>query len=141
LGRWYGIDDVRGPDGDDSKYEIQELAGDKDAPLGYGPPLSMRLSRPLVKWAKEPATAKAWENMMKESNGQLKKNMFDDKSQDMFMGDYAFLPFGTLAMNKARRFGFCGFVDTLESIFEMFQEMEKLGSLPPMVVDAARPLI
>ena len=78
---------------------------------------------------------------MKESNGQLKKNMFDDKSQDMFMGDYAFLPFGTLAMNKARRFGFCGFVDTLESIFEMFQEMEKLGSLPPMVVDAARPLI
>lgn len=78
---------------------------------------------------------------MKASSGQLKKNVFDGKAQDVFMGDFAFLPFGTLAMNKTRRFGFCGFVDTLESIFEMFQEMEKLGILPPMVVNAARPLI
>jgi hypothetical protein len=141
LGRWYGIDEVRGPCEDEFKYEVHNLPGGKDAPLGYGPPLNLRLSRPLVKWAEEPSTAKAWEDMMKKSGGQLKKNMFDGKSQDVFMGDYSFLPFGTLSMNKARRFGFCGFVDTLESIFEMFQEMEKLGILPPMVVGAARPLV
>jgi len=78
---------------------------------------------------------------MKQSKGQLKKNLFEGDFQDVFMGDFAFLPFGTLSMNKVRRFGFSGFVDTLESIFEMFQEMGKLGILPPMQVDAARPLV
>lgn len=42
-------------------------------------------------------------------------------------------------MNKGRHYRFCGLVDTLESMFEMFQEMEKLGTLPPVVVDAAWP--
>lgn len=44
-------------------------------------------------------------------------------------------------MNKARRYGFCGFVDTLESIFELFQGMEKLGTLPLMKVQAAQPQV
>ncbi|KAH7110540.1 hypothetical protein B0J11DRAFT_498981 [Dendryphion nanum] len=141
LGRWYGIDDVRGPEEDESKYDVKRMAGGKDAPLGYGPPLTLRLSHPLVKWAEDPSTSKAWEEMMKQSKGALKKNLFEGDFQDVFMGDFAFLPFGTLSMNKVRRFGFCGFVDTLESIFEMFQEMGTLGVLPPMQVDAARPLV
>jgi len=44
-----------------------------------------------------------------------------------------------LFMNKATLFGFCGFVNILESIFEMFQKMGKLGLLPTQV-DAAKPL-
>lgn len=141
LGRWFGIDDIRGPVEDESKYEIHELAAGKDAPLGYGPPLHLRLAHPLIKWAQEPSTTNAWQEMMRDSGKQLKKNLFDGSSQDVFMGDYALLPMGTLSMNKARRYGFCGFVDTLESIFEMFRELETLGFLPPMVVDAARPLV
>ncbi|KAE8822955.1 hypothetical protein PTNB85_10343 [Pyrenophora teres f. teres] len=141
LGRWYGIDDVRGPEEDEAMYEVKTFAGGKDAPLGYGPPLTLRLSHSLVEWAERPSTPKAWEEMMKQSNGQLKKNLFEGDFQDVFMGDFAFIPFGTLSMNKARRFGFCGFVDTLESIFEMFQEMGKLGVLPPLQVDSAIPLV
>lgn len=141
LGRWYGIKDISGPENDDSMYKVKSFAGGKDAPLGYGPPLNLRLSHPLVEWAERPSTSKAWEEMMEQSDGQLKKNLFEGNFQDLFIGDFAFLPFGTLSMNKTRRFGFCGFVDTLESIFEMFQEMGKLGLLPPMQVDAARPLI
>ncbi|KAF2856367.1 hypothetical protein T440DRAFT_106777 [Plenodomus tracheiphilus IPT5] len=141
LGRWYGIDDVRGPDPSDAKYHVREMPSGKDTPLGYGPPINLRLSKPLAKWAEEPGTAKAWEEMMKGSNGQLKKNLFDGKSQDIFMGDFAFIPFGTTSMNKARIHGFNGFVDTLESVFEMFTEMAELGVLPPMKVDAARPLV
>lgn len=57
------------------------------------------------------------------------------------MGDFAYLAFGTVTMNKARRYGFCGFVDTLESIFELFQGMEKLGTLPLMKVQAAQPQV
>lgn len=44
-------------------------------------------------------------------------------------------------MNKARRFGFRGFVDSLESIFETFKEMEAYGFLPAMKVTAAEPMI
>lgn len=141
LGRWYGVADVRGPEDDESNYETTSLAGGKDAPLGYGPPLTMKLSYSLLKWAKDPSASKAWDEMMKQSNGQLKKNLFEGDLQEVFLGDFAFLAFGTLSMNKARRFGFCGFVDTLESIFDMFQEMGKLGMLPPMQVDAARALV
>ena len=43
-------------------------------------------------------------------------------------------------MDKARLMGWNGFVDTLEAVFEMYYEMEKLGMLPKMKVDAARPL-
>jgi hypothetical protein len=109
--------------------------------MGWGPPKQLRLAYPLVDWAKDPSTQGAWEEMMKQSNGQLTKNMFDGKTQDVFAGDFAFIPFGTLSMSKVRLFGFNGFVDTLESIFEMFQELETLGMLPPMKVDSARPLV
>ena len=78
---------------------------------------------------------------MKESNGQLTKNPWDRDLQDFGMGDFAYLPSSSLSISKVRRFGFCGFVDTLESIFETFQEFEEMGLLPPMKVDAARPLI
>ncbi|KAH7385609.1 hypothetical protein BKA66DRAFT_583232 [Pyrenochaeta sp. MPI-SDFR-AT-0127] len=142
LGRWFGVESIIGLEEDESsKYVAQKSTGGKEAPLGYGPPLVLNLSHPLVQWAEKPPTAKTWEEIMKQSNGQLTKNMFEGDFQDVFMGDFAFLPFGTLSMNKARQFGFCGFVDTLESIFEMFQETEKLGIPPPMKVDAARPLV
>ncbi|KAI1554440.1 hypothetical protein PtrCC142_012245, partial [Pyrenophora tritici-repentis] len=49
----------------------------KDAPLDYGLPLTLRLSHPLVKWAELSSTPKAWKEMMKLSNGQLKKNLFE----------------------------------------------------------------
>jgi hypothetical protein len=44
-------------------------------------------------------------------------------------------------MNKTKRFGFNGFVDTVESIFEVYQDMAKIGMLPPMKVGSARPLV
>ncbi|KAI0568308.1 hypothetical protein TUN199_11329, partial [Pyrenophora tritici-repentis] len=53
------------------------LFGGKDAPLDYGLPLTLRLSHPLVKWAELSSTPKAWKEMMKLSNGQLKKNLFE----------------------------------------------------------------
>lgn len=141
LGRWYGVEDVRGPEPDQSKYQVQEMPSGKDTPLGYGPPTNLRLSKPLQKWAEEPSTAKAWEDMMDDSHGQLKTNLFAGAGPDMFLGDFGFLPSATMSMNKARMFSFCGFVDTLESVFLMFTEMASMGILPPMKVERANPLL
>jgi nucleoside-diphosphate-sugar epimerase len=141
LGRWFGIDDVRGPEADEGKYTVTELAGGEDAPLGYGPPMRLSRSFSLVDWAGRKENKEVWESMMRESEGRLTKNVFEGALDEIFLGDFAYFPFGTLSMSKARRFGWCGFVDTLESIFETLQELSVLGMLPPMQVDAARPLV
>lgn len=124
-----------------AKYSVTEFAGGENAPLGYGPPLLLKQSFRLLDWARDDSNKRAWEEIMRETNGQVKKNLFKEDKSEVFMGDFAYLPFDTLSMNKGRRFGFCGLVDTLESFFEMFQELEKLGIVPPMKVGTAQPLI
>jgi hypothetical protein len=57
------------------------------------------------------------------------------------MADFSLTPFVTLSMIKAKRFGFNGFVDTVESMFEVYQKMAKIDMLLPMKVDSARPLM
>jgi hypothetical protein len=141
LARWYGAPGVRLPETDEGNIPSNELKGGKEAPLGYGPPLAVKQRFRLVDWAIEPSNKAAWVELMNKSNGRMKRNIFEGSLDEFLMADFTYLPFGTLSMNKARRFGFCGFVDTLECIFEMYQEMAKLGLLPPMKVDAANPLI
>jgi nucleoside-diphosphate-sugar epimerase len=141
LARWFGVKSVLGPDEDESKYEVAaNFAGGEDCPLGYGPPLPLRVAHSLEKWAGEPSSSQAWEEMMRESKGQLKTKVFEDKDT-FLMADFSLTTFGTLSMNKTKRFGFNGFVDTVESIFEVYQDMAKIGMLPPMKVGSARPLV
>lgn len=44
-------------------------------------------------------------------------------------------------MNKARRLGWNGFVDTMESLFEIYSEMGDLGMLPRLKVKEPKPLV
>lgn len=142
LARWFGVrEGVIPPKEDDKFNRAISLAGGKQAPLGYGPPLGLDLKFSLTEWFKVPENRSVWEQIMAETEGQLQSNPFADASADQMMGDFAYLRFGTLSMNKARILGFSGFVDTSESIFESFVDMEKLGLLPPMKVPAARPLV
>lgn len=60
---------------------------------------------------------------------------------DEFAGDFAFIPFDTLYVNKTRMYGSCGFVDTLECVFAMYQESVQLRMLPLMKVDSAKALV
>ena len=141
LARWFGVPGVRGPELDENKLRSISLKGGKESPLGYGPPVGTKFTTQLMEWAVDESNKKTWEQMMNELNGQLVENIWDGDLQDFSMGDFAYMPTTTLSINKVRRFGFCGFVDTLESAFETFQEFEKMGLLPPMKVDAARPMV
>ncbi|KAF2621867.1 hypothetical protein BU25DRAFT_435221 [Macroventuria anomochaeta] len=141
LAQWYGVFEVQGPELDESKLQTTIFTGGKEAPLGYRPPTKLRNSFTLAQWASDSSSKEVWEEIMAKSDGNVTENPWAGDLKDFFMGDFAYLPIGTPSMNKARSYGFCGFVDTLESIFEMFQEMEKLGTLPPMKVDAAQPQV
>ena len=142
LARWYGVSEVKPPSDNKDDYQVMEMAGGKDCPLGYGPPLTVARSYALSDWMTEENNKAVWKKLMESSGGKLTENPFEsDAGGDIGMGDYAYLAFGTPSLNKVRRFGFNGFVDTLESIFEMYREMSLYGMLPPMKVDAARPMI
>ena len=51
---------------------------------------------------------------MGASGGQLTDNPFNDVEANFSFGDAAFIKFGSLNMNKAKRLGWTGFVDTME---------------------------
>lgn len=142
VARWFGAaKGVIGPEKDESKYkEIVGKSG-KDTPLGYGPPTVHKATFSFVDWAKESENQKAWQEIMARSNGQLTDNPFEDPQENFQMGDGCLITMATLNMNKARRMGWTGYVDTIESIFEMYAENAKLGLVPEMVVSEPNPLV
>ncbi|KAI5238673.1 hypothetical protein E4T43_07279 [Aureobasidium subglaciale] len=142
LARWYDVPGIEGPELDNSKFgNTVELAGGKDSPLGYGPPTAIRLSRTIAEWVKDPANQTAWNQVMEKSNGQVKVNTFDGGMGDVIMADFVYYKIGQPSGAKMRRFGFSGFVDTMESVFEMYQDLAKMGIIPAPKVEAAKPMI
>ena len=77
---------------------------------------------------------------MEESNGELRVNIFQS-GMDVFMGDFAYYKIGQPSSAKLRRFGFNGFVDSMESVFEMYQDMAKMGVIAGPKVESANPMI
>lgn len=142
LAEWFGVTQgVRVPEDGERRYISKALAGGKDAPLGYGPPVSLRTTFTLADWFRDPSNRDAWQELMDKSSGQLRTNAFDEITPNSIAIEYGYIKGSTLSMNKVRRFGFNGFVDSLESIFEMYQELASAGMLPPMKVGVARPLV
>ncbi|KAH8748265.1 NAD dependent epimerase/dehydratase [Diaporthe sp. PMI_573] len=140
LARWYGAKGVVPPADDDSQLKtVLYGAGGKECPLGYGPPLSRKTSFTLEEWSRNEENHAIWLAIMKESNGTVKYDPFLQPGE-FVIGDLAISRYGSVSLNKARRFGWTGFVDTMETIFEMYAELEKLGMLPAMQAESARPL-
>jgi hypothetical protein len=141
LARWYGAKGVNPPVEDESRYNVVEGKSGKDTPMGYGPPTVHKASFSFVNWAKQPENKRAWQEIMASSNGQVTSNPFEDPEENFQWGDGVFISMATLNMNKARRMGWTGYVDTIESIFEMYKENFNLGLVPDMVVDEPKPLV
>ena len=71
---------------------------------------------------------------------KLTHDPFEDVEAHFTFGDAAAWGLAmALSMNKARYFGFSGFVDTTESLYKAYDELNTLGMLPPMVVKDPRP--
>ncbi|KAJ4247420.1 hypothetical protein NW762_013095 [Fusarium torreyae] len=140
LARWYGVEKgVVPPNTNSEDLSITKFAGGRDAPLGYGPPLTVSYSFQMKEWFADPENRKQWRTIMNDSHGRITVDVTENS--DLVMGDFAYLDFGSLSMAKGRRFGWTGFVDPLESIFQMYEEMASFGMLPKMVVSAPRPLV
>lgn len=76
------------------------------------------------------------------SKHKLTHNPFEAVKGSFEFGDMiVWALVSSLSMNKARRFGWTGYVDTMEGLFMAYDEMSRIGMLPPMVVERAEPLI
>ncbi|KAF5576604.1 NAD dependent epimerase dehydratase family [Fusarium pseudocircinatum] len=143
LARWFGVEKgVVGPRDDVDQLEKLELKGGSQCALGYGPSKQITQSFDFLSWAKDPSNVKAWEEIMKQSRNKIEVNPFEQDVDDTFgLGKYLFSLTATVSMNKARRMGWTGHVDSLESSFESLDEMASLGMLPELEVDGAQPLV
>ena len=133
LARWFGCKDTGIPELDDSKITTVD-PGDKPTPLGYGPPIKPRFSFTMSGWASQEENQKAWKEIMQKHN--LTHSPFDDLECWQFADAAAWALALQLSMNKAMNFGWTGHVDTLEALHFAYQELNKIGMLPPMVAEA-----
>ncbi|KAK6440312.1 hypothetical protein LTR95_003459 [Oleoguttula sp. CCFEE 5521] len=139
LARWYGAEAGSGPELDESKLTTID-PGDVPTPLGYGPPLKPRFSFTLSQWAGKAENQAAWKEIVNEKG--VTHNPFEDIGANFAFGEaVAWARVLQISMNKAKYFGWTGHVDTLESLFLAYGEFQKIGMLPPMVVEKANPLI
>lgn len=141
LARWFGAKGVVPPPDDDSGIPtiITSKPG-REGPLGRGPPVKVRVTFSLEDWAKEEANVAAWREIMAKSGGKVRHDPFADPDGFSMAGPFMHSRIGSPCLNKARRLGWTGFNDTMESIFESFQELAQLGMLPGMQMQSARPL-
>ncbi len=71
---------------------------------------------------------------MKKNN--LTHSPFEDLECWQFADAAAWALSLQLSMNKALNYGWTGHVDTLQSLHLAYQELNKIGMLPPMVAEA-----
>jgi nucleoside-diphosphate-sugar epimerase len=147
LASWYGVE-AGIPETDMSKYSWIDMPD--PAPRGYASlfpspsSLSISLLTPnsfgpkgrigytftFESWASEPAVLKAWEEIRHKFN--LQQSPFDDVQKNFGLLDAEILtPWSrSINMNRSRKLGWNGFVDTNEAIKEVIGEMAELGMVP-----------
>ncbi|KAF2642750.1 hypothetical protein P280DRAFT_273298 [Massarina eburnea CBS 473.64] len=130
---WYGLS-YSLPSLEPADYPISITTSHDPPPRGFGPPSTYRLRFTLVEWAKRPEVQRAWEEILHKYEMKDTKKLQDMNIERVFAFADGSLMGGTqdMSMNKARKMGWCGFVDTNECIKEVLVEFAGLGMLPPV---------
>ena len=140
LARWYGCPSAPGPELNQANLTTINPPENAPTPLGYGPARPATFAFTLTQWAQDAANHAAWKEIM--TNHGVTHDPFEDVEAHFAFGDAAAWGLAMqLSMNKARYFGWTGHVDTLESLFLAYGELNRIGMLPPLVVERAEPLV
>ncbi|KAH0365400.1 hypothetical protein KCU65_g6118, partial [Aureobasidium melanogenum] len=115
---WEGLD----TSSDARFHEVSSASN----PRGWGPPGVVRIKFTLTEWAKQPEVIAAWKEIA--SDAKLNRDDLGDVDRIFGFTDAAILnSWGTLYSNtKLRKYGFYGFVDSTESLFNVFDEFVEL---------------
>lgn len=133
LASAYGIEYER-PSLNEDVYTVIQSKFDPP-PRGFGPPGVYRIRFRLVDWARQDKVQKAWEQLT--SKYGLTAGKLQDMDIDRIFGFTDGSLMGTpldLTMNKARKMGWHGFVDSNDAIIEVLRDFEKLNMLPAFLI-------
>ena len=127
IAGWYGVEwsgaqEAEDCDGVETRF----------IPRGYGPKGFTRRKFRMADWAKREDVQKAWGELAEE-HGLVQKELVDVERVFGFLD-------GTLcrhsalnfSMDKSRKLGWHGFVDSAESFLEVFDDLARLGMIPPV---------
>ena len=87
----------------------------------------------FLEWSKDPEVLKAWEEL-KAKHG-LKDSPFGEKAKETFGlidGEISGSWGRVVAMDRSRKLGWHGYVDTKEAIKVVIDDMAKLKMVPPL---------
>ncbi|MCJ1382511.1 hypothetical protein MMC17_005624 [Xylographa soralifera] len=130
LAKWYGIS-YTSPNPDTKAYNLLEMPLEPP-PRGFGPRGKIYASFSFASWAQEPEVLTAWDALRKKYG--LVQSPFDDTLKTFGLIDGEILtPWPrSISMDKSRKLGWHGYVDTKDAIFETITKLAELKMVPPM---------
>ena len=130
LAKSYGVE-YGLPSLDESVYTVVKSKHDPP-PRGFGPPATYRVRFTLVDWARQGRVQKAWHELTQKHDltGDSLQEMDIDRIFGFTDGSLMGTPLD-LTMNKARKMGWHGFVDSNDAILQVLEEFVTLKMLPP----------
>ncbi|SMQ49453.1 unnamed protein product [Zymoseptoria tritici ST99CH_3D7] len=126
IADWYGIE-WKGPEDGDEYTENESRFN----PRGYGSKGVTRRKFRMVDWAKREDVQLAWKELVQGYG--LTQELKDVDRVFGFLDGTLCRPAPLMfSMDKARKHGWHGFVDSSEAILEVFQDFERLKMIPPV---------
>lgn len=145
IAGWFGIES-KGPEEGDVYEEIES----RFVPRGYGPKGITRRKFRTVNWAQKEEVRQAWKELVEEHG--LKEGLLEDVERVFGFLDgtlcrpaallFRFVSFplsslvaladAVFSMDKSRKLGWHGFVDSSEAMLDVFQDFAKLKMVPPI---------
>ncbi|KAK5428658.1 hypothetical protein LTR34_007824 [Exophiala xenobiotica] len=138
IAGWYGIGHT-GPDTNPDTKWIEKQT--RFNPRGYGDKGVSRRKFTFVEWARRPEVVRAWreiaeqnENGNDDGDGGLtqKGELKDVERVFGFLDGTANITAMHKSTDKARKLGWHGFVDSCESLLEVFNDLAKIKMIPPV---------
>jgi hypothetical protein len=135
VAKWYGIE-YGIPEADESKYASIKMQRDPP-PRGFGPPGELKVTWSFSSWAEKEEVRAAWdkiqdrEGLDKRLSPWRNKKALDECFGTLdaeILGGWARLE----SMDKSRKLGWNGFVDTKDGIRNAIEELAELKMVPSL---------
>jgi hypothetical protein len=133
LARWFGIDYGK-PEADESKFQVISMPRDP-APRGFGPPGKVYLKWTFSEWATTSEVKEAWEKVQEREG--LRVDLDPWRSREKMQEVWATLDAEILGrwgrtqtMDKAKKLGWMGHVQTDEGIRDTVEKMVGMKMVP-----------
>lgn len=127
LASWYGIE-YSGPQ-DDASYTVRTTPHN---PRGYGGHGKLGKTFLLVDWVKRKEVQDAWKSLAEKNNLRQKELTDTDRVFGFLDGTLARAGPLMLSMDKSRKLGWHGFVDSSESLRAVFEDLVKIRMIPDL---------